>query len=69
VIHTEVHDAEARRCVIHASSTANTRIGTYGNEYALFLTFTEDGKKISKIEEFVDTAYSAKFFASLGVSA
>jgi ketosteroid isomerase-like protein len=66
VVHKEVHDAKAHRSVIHASSTANTRIGPYGNEYALFLTFTEDGEKISNIEEFVDTAYSAKFFEKLG---
>jgi ketosteroid isomerase-like protein len=67
-VHTEVHDAETRKCVIHASSSANTKIGTYGNEYALFLTFTEDGKKITKVEEFADSAYSAKFFANLGIT-
>jgi ketosteroid isomerase-like protein len=67
-IHKEFHDAEARTCVIHASSKANTRAGIYSNEYALFLWFTKDGSKITRIDEFVDSAYSAQFFAKLGMS-
>ena len=66
-VHKEVHDANARMSVIHASSTANTRIGTYTNEYALFITFTRDGEKVAKIEEFVDSAYSTRFFAQLAI--
>lgn len=30
------------------------------NEYAAFVTLTEDGKQISKIEEMVDTAFFAE---------
>jgi hypothetical protein len=67
VVHRELHDAEARRCVIHASSTANTGIGNYANEYALFLEFTDDGKNVVNIEEFVDSAYSTNFFAELQI--
>jgi ketosteroid isomerase-like protein len=66
-VHTELHDAEAHKCVMHASSTANTGIGDYANEYALFLEFTDDGKKVVNIEEFVDSAYSTSFFAELPV--
>jgi len=68
-VHKEIHDAEARVSVMHASSMANTRIGTYTNEYALFLTFTKDGERVTKIEEFVDSAYSARFFADLAIPA
>jgi hypothetical protein len=50
---------------MHASSTAHTSIGNYANEYALFLEFTEDGKKVANIAEFVDSAYTTKFFAEL----
>jgi ketosteroid isomerase-like protein len=68
-VHEEFHDAEARTSIIHASSRAITRIGSYSNEYALFLSFTGDGKKITKIDEFVDSAYSSQFFAKLKVPA
>jgi ketosteroid isomerase-like protein len=51
--------------MMHASSTADTKIGPYANEYALFLTFTEDGKKVTRFEEFVDSGYSVKVFAEL----
>ncbi|KAK5116294.1 hypothetical protein LTR85_009266 [Meristemomyces frigidus] len=35
----------------------------YTNEYAVFLTFNEDGTKISYMGEMVDSAYMAKFLA------
>lgn len=66
-VHKEVHDPIAHVCSMHASSSAQTEIGQYANEYALFLTFTEDGKKISRIEEFADSAYSAEFFSKLDI--
>jgi ketosteroid isomerase-like protein len=40
--------------MMHASSTASTKIGRYANEYALFLTFTDDGKKVTRIKDFAD---------------
>jgi ketosteroid isomerase-like protein len=67
VIHKQLHDAEARTCMMHASSMAETKVGRYNNEYALFLDFTDDGKQIKRIEEFADSAYSADFFAKLGI--
>jgi ketosteroid isomerase-like protein len=68
-VHNEFHNAEARTSYMHASSRAETAIGTYANEYAVVLSFTKDGTKITKIEEFVDSAYSAQFFAKLAISA
>lgn len=61
----EIHDPEANRCIIHASSTAETKIGQYRNEYALILTFSKDGKRVTKFDEFVDSAYSEHFAAAL----
>lgn len=52
----------------HASSVGKSVFGTpYTNEYACFLTFVDspegNGKrKISKIREFVDSAFSKEFF-------
>jgi hypothetical protein len=65
VVLEEIHDADAHTSIIHASSTAETEIGPYANEYVLILTFTEDGKKVTKFDEFVDSAYSKEFFAAL----
>jgi hypothetical protein len=53
---------------MHATSTADTDIGRYANEYALILHFTEDGKKVTKFLEYVDSAYSIKFFAALAAA-
>ncbi|KAI2478371.1 hypothetical protein Ptr902_09984 [Pyrenophora tritici-repentis] len=61
----ELHDAKTHKCIIHARSKAQTAIGLYANEYALILSFTEDGKKVSHFDEFVDSAYSVKFQADL----
>ena len=65
MVHKEIHDAEAHMCVIHASSMADTKIGLYANECALSLTFTENGKKVSRFDEFVDSGYSNRFMAAL----
>ncbi|EDU46313.1 predicted protein [Pyrenophora tritici-repentis Pt-1C-BFP] len=64
-IHEEVHDADAHKCMMHLSSTSETDIGPYTNEYALILHLTDDGKQVIKFLEFVDSAYSTKFFAAL----
>ncbi|KAI4674552.1 uncharacterized protein J4E88_008288 [Alternaria novae-zelandiae] len=64
-VHTEVHDADAHTCIMHATSTADSDIGPYANEYALVLHFTEDGKQVTKFLEFVDSAFSNKFFKEL----
>jgi len=50
---------------MHASSTAKTPIGSYANEYMLALTFTDDGTKVIRFDEFVDSAFSASYFARL----
>ena len=44
---------------------ADSSIGLYSNEYSMFLTFTEDGKKLAKIEEMFDSAYAVTFFQKL----
>jgi hypothetical protein len=42
-----VHDAAKSKAVIYATSKADTPFGDFKwtNEYAVFVTFTEDGEK------------------------
>ncbi|KAL9094350.1 MAG: hypothetical protein Q9165_003491 [Trypethelium subeluteriae] len=59
-----VHDAPRSKAVIYATSKADTPFEDFKwtNEYAVFLSFTEDGKKVKKMEEMVDTAFYREFF-------
>lgn len=65
IVKEEVHDATKRTCIMHAFSTASTKIGLYRNEYTLILTFTEDGRKVAKFDEFIDSAYTERFAKAL----
>lgn len=64
-VQTTVHDADTHTCMMHATSTADTEIGPYVNEYALVLFFMHDGGKVVRLLEYVDSAYSLPFFARL----
>lgn len=60
-----VVDVETRRVVMHLTSTADTDIGPYNNEYIFVLTISEDGEKVDEIVEFLDTQYTAEFVGKL----
>lgn len=60
-----VEDTKAHKVVFHARSTAETAIGSYANEYSLYLQMSDDDTKVVSIKEFVDTGYGAEFFAKL----
>ncbi|KAL8684826.1 MAG: hypothetical protein Q9224_006113 [Gallowayella concinna] len=64
-VHDTVVDEAARKVVLHMTSAASTDIGDYHNEYMLKLHMTEDCRKVDRFEEFVDSAYSAKYMAEL----
>jgi hypothetical protein len=64
-VESEIFDPISKKAALHLSSTAITPLGQYGNEYAVFLSFTEDGSQITRFEEMVDSAYSEKFFKEL----
>lgn len=64
-VHQLVEDEKANTIAIWCSSTADTIIGPYGNEYMLLLFFNEAGDKVEKVIEFVDTEYSKSFFGRL----
>ncbi|KAK4233719.1 hypothetical protein C8A03DRAFT_47798 [Achaetomium macrosporum] len=59
-----VHDTARGTAAVYATSQADTPLPgeKWTNEYALFLSFTEDGTKVSRLEEMVDTAFYRHFF-------
>ncbi|KAF5131503.1 hypothetical protein MHUMG1_07654 [Metarhizium humberi] len=61
-VYEVVLDTKKSKAAIYATSKADTPFGDFkwANEYAAFVTLTEDGKQISKIEEMVDTAFFAE---------
>jgi ketosteroid isomerase-like protein len=68
VVINEVHDTAQHFAIVHAKSTAMTKIGQYTNEYALTFRFTDDGKKVKHIEEFIDSKYTMEFNARLAAA-
>lgn len=60
-VHEVIHDPIKSKAAIYAMSEADTPYGDddfkWSNEYAAFLTLNEDGTKIKKVEEMVDTAF------------
>jgi hypothetical protein len=58
-------DPQANRVAVWASSTADSPIGPYANEYVLMFHFTPPGDKITRFYEFVDSGYSSAFFRNL----
>ena len=65
IVHDSIVDEPARKVVLYASSTASTTLGPYNNEYMLVLHMTEDGRKVEKFYEFVDSAYTADYMSRL----
>ena len=59
-----MHDASKGKAVIYATSGGDTPFGDFRwtNEYAMFVTFTEDGKQINRTEEMVNAAFYQEFF-------
>ena len=60
-----INDTEQHMAVVHAKGFAESPIGPYRNEYAYFLTFNGDGTKVTRVDEFVDSAFSTGFMAKL----
>ncbi|KAL8907635.1 MAG: hypothetical protein Q9207_001287 [Kuettlingeria erythrocarpa] len=64
-VHDTIIDQAARKVTMHLSSSGTTAIGKYDNEYMLTLHMTEDGRKVDRFEEFVDSKYSARYMSEL----
>lgn len=60
-----MHDAPQGKAVVYASSRADTPFSDgfqWTNEYAVFLSFSEDGERVVRNDEMVDTAFYREFF-------
>ena len=64
-VRNTIVDETAREVVMHLTSTASTALGEYHNEYMVTLHITEDGGKIDRFEEFVDSKYSTDYMSRL----
>ncbi|TVY84596.1 Monooxygenase ptaG [Lachnellula suecica] len=62
-IYEVVHDVARSKAAIYAISKADTPFGDFKwtNEYGVFISFTEDGTQINKMEEMLDTAFYQEF--------
>jgi ketosteroid isomerase-like protein len=63
---TVVDEAE-RKVVFVASSTAESAVGPYANEYVLAFHFDDEAGRLVRFTEFVDALHSAEFFGKLEV--
>lgn len=61
IIHETIHEATKNKAVIYAISTGKTPFGPWDMEYAMFLTFTEAGDRIARLEEMLDSAFMQQF--------
>ncbi|OKL55331.1 hypothetical protein UA08_09370 [Talaromyces atroroseus] len=59
-----VHDADNGTAAVYATSSADTPVPEekWTNEFSIFMTLTEDGLKVKKLEEMVDSAFYQRFF-------
>ncbi|EED18938.1 conserved hypothetical protein [Talaromyces stipitatus ATCC 10500] len=59
-----VHDAANGTAAVYATSSADTPVPEekWTNEYAIFVWLTEDGMKVKRLEEMVDSAFYQHFF-------
>jgi hypothetical protein len=56
-----ISDPEQHSAAVHATAIGDTPLGAYENEHVFFFYFTDDGRKVNRVEEYVDTSYSEAF--------
>lgn len=59
--HKVLHDPAENKACFHATSTGDTPFDDWNMEYVGFVTFSEDGTEVVKLEEFVDSSRMADF--------
>ncbi|KAF4547595.1 SnoaL-like domain-containing protein [Elsinoe fawcettii] len=56
---------DERKVVCRSSMTASTAVGPFSNEYVWFFDFDEEGKQITNIVEFLDSAVTQELRAKI----
>ncbi|KAK5996388.1 Monooxygenase AgnL5-like protein [Cladobotryum mycophilum] len=64
-IHKIINDAENHMLALYATGRGESAAAPYQGEYVFFLTFTEDGEKITLIEQFVDSAFAQSYLVKV----
>ncbi|KAK5703076.1 hypothetical protein LTR97_004023 [Elasticomyces elasticus] len=69
-ISREIHDADQHEAAVHAHAVSpKTPAGTFKVDFILFVKFTEDGTKMTEVNEVITSNYPAEFHAKMHVLA
>ncbi|KAG6003578.1 hypothetical protein E4U21_001865 [Claviceps maximensis] len=60
-VHNTIHDPTNGTAALYILTEADTPIGPYRNEQAVFLWFNSTGDKVQRLEELFDTAFMKEF--------
>ena len=60
-------DEVQRKATLYLTSTAETPVGPYSNEYVFTLRTNDAGTEIVEVVEFIDTAYTGDFMKKIMV--
>lgn len=61
-----IFDRDARKSVIYGNVDVQSLIGPASMELVLMMSFNDAGDKVTRIDEFFDSAVYNSFFAKLG---
>jgi hypothetical protein len=65
-IKREIYDPSTLQASVEAHVLSNKNaVGVYESDFAIFFDFAEDGKKISRVVEYMDSAYVQAFEAKV----
>lgn len=64
-VHDIIEDQRENKLIVWASSTGQTVLGPYANEYMLLLYFNPAGDKVERFVEFVDSDVARSTFSKL----
>ena len=60
-----MHDVDSHKSVIYVMNRLETPVGPFEMESVFMLTATEEGTKVRKVEEIVDSEYLLHFLAKV----
>ena len=64
-VHETIIDEEARKVVMFASSSADTELGNYANEYVIQVEIGQNEREAERVIKWVESGYSTHFLGKL----